>query len=100
MVIFFGLVLVALAIADSLASTTAHVKGEGLSPVNFILGHDNPLRSRQNYQQDYITGGDVVFTPDGNYYKVAWDTEDDFVVELDGRPNPRSKFNHIDSELF
>jgi len=79
---FSWLILAALAIAGSLASPTAHVKREGLGPANFILGRDNPLRARQNYQQDYTTGGDVIFSPDGNYYKVAWDTEDDFVVGI------------------
>ncbi|KAE8444725.1 hypothetical protein EG329_014285 [Mollisiaceae sp. DMI_Dod_QoI] len=91
MVAFSRLVLTALAIVGSLASPTANVERADSSPANFILGRDNNLRARQNYQQDYTTGGDVVFTPSGNYFKVAWDTQDDFVVGLGwttGSQNP------------
>jgi endo-1,4-beta-xylanase len=82
MVTFSRLILSAFAITGSLASPTANVERDALSPANFVLGRDNALRTRQNYQQDYTTGGDVIFSPDGNYYKVAWDTEDDFVVGI------------------
>ncbi|KAN0090026.1 glycoside hydrolase family 11 protein [Hyaloscypha variabilis] len=82
MIAFSRLVLAAIAFAGALASPTSHVEAKGLSSANFVLGRDNPLRARQNYQQDYTTGGDVVFSPDGNYFKVAWDTEDDFVVGI------------------
>jgi endo-1,4-beta-xylanase len=88
MVAFSNLVVAFFSIAGSLASPAVQVKREDLSPTNFILGRDSPLRRRAtvNYQQDYTTGGDVIFSPDGSYYKVAWDTEDDFVVGLGWTP--------------
>lgn len=82
MVTFSSLVVAALAFTGSFSSPTAVGKREDLSPADFVLGRDNALLPRQDYQQDYTTGGDVIFTPSGNYYKVAWSTQDDFVVGL------------------
>lgn len=44
----------------------------------------NDLVRRQNYNQDYVAGGDVIFTPSGTgTFEVQWSapsTSDDFVV--------------------
>lgn len=82
MVTFSNLVFAALVFTGSFASPTAVGKREGLGRADFVLGQNNTLLPRQDYQQDYTTGGDVIFTPSGNYYKVAWSTQNDFVVGL------------------
>lgn len=41
--------------------------------------------TRRLYQQDYVAGGDVIYTPNGNTFEVQWDapsSSDDFVVGL------------------
>ena len=49
---------------------------------DFVLGPHNDVRRRQatDYSQDYTTGGEVNFSPNGNSFTVTWDTTDDFVV--------------------
>ena len=79
MVSFSHLIISAFAITGSLSSPTASDKRE---PANFSVGGKNGLQARQNYQQNYQTGGDVIFSPSGNYFKVQWDTQDDFVCGI------------------
>ena len=52
------------------------------SPIDFTLRNANAIQRRQDYQQDYTSGGDVVYSPDGNYFDVKWDTQDDFVCGI------------------
>ena len=84
MVALFNLVAILSAVAGSLTSpvdpATRNLAERG--PADFVLGSENAVQRRQstNYDQDYTTGGDVVYTPNGNSFTVDWDTEDDFVV--------------------
>jgi endo-1,4-beta-xylanase len=84
MVAIFNLLAVLSAVARSLASpvdpATRGISTRG--PVDFVLGNENAVQRRQspNYDQDYTTGGDVVYTPNGNSFTVDWDTQNDFVV--------------------
>jgi len=83
MVAFSSLIVALSAIAKSLASPAADPVKRDIAargPQDFVLGRDNAVHRRQDYDQDYTTGGDVVYSPDGNYFSVDWDTEDDFVV--------------------
>lgn len=72
-------------VAASLASPTKLYQRDATTAKPFILERDHaPLCRRQspNYHQDYTTGGDVVYTPNGNSFTVDWETQDDFVVGL------------------
>lgn len=86
MVSLSGLAVVLFAIVRSLAAPTgpAAPVGRGLveergSP-DLVLGNKTDLARRQNYNQDYTTGGTVNYGPTSNGYWVTWNTEDDFVV--------------------
>ena len=46
---------------------------------DFELGGDH-LTRRQNYNQDYTTGGNVNFSPTSNGYSVSFSGASDFVV--------------------
>ncbi len=39
-------------------------------------------------EQDYTTGGDVIYNPSGHYFSVKWDmtSSEDFIVGSDGPP--------------
>lgn len=53
--------------------------------MNFVLQRNESSlvrRATPNYEQDYTTGGDVIYTPSGSSFTVDWSTEDDFVVGL------------------
>ena len=83
MVAFSSLIVALFAIAESLASPTQPVN-KGVterSPKDFVL-RKNAIhrRSTVDYDQDYTTGGTVDYSPDGDFFEVEWDTEDDFVV--------------------
>ncbi|KAK6598543.1 endo-beta-1,4-xylanase [Botrytis cinerea] len=62
--------------------------------MNFVLQRNESSlvrRATPNYEQDYTTGGDVIYTPSGSSFTVDWSTEDDFVVGLGwttGSTNP------------
>ena len=53
---------------------------------NFELRNHNLLSPRQNYEQDYQTGGDVVFTYTSDSFTVQFDDADDFVVGVGWQP--------------
>lgn len=53
---------------------------------DFELGNLNLLFRRQNYNQDYATGGDVVYTHTSNGFTVKFDDADDFVVGVGWNP--------------
>lgn len=53
---------------------------------DFELGNLTSLARRQNYQEDYSTGGDVVYTHTTNSYTVKFDAADDFVVGVGWNP--------------
>ncbi len=70
---------------------------------NFVLGGDHPLAvakrnaslaKRQNYVQDYTTGGDVQFSHDGNYFSLNFDTTEDFVVGIGWNPGSTTPITH------
>lgn len=81
MVAVSSLVVALVTIAGSLASPVGPVVAER-GPSDFILGPHNDVRRRQStdYTQDYTTGGDVSFSPNGNSFSVTFDTTNDFVV--------------------
>jgi endo-1,4-beta-xylanase len=90
MVSFTHLVVALSAIATSLAAPKV-----GSNPIkrdlekrapDFELRNLNALSRRQNYNQDYTTGGDVVYTHTSNGFTVDFDAADDFVVGVGWNP--------------
>ncbi|ATZ57598.1 hypothetical protein BCIN_15g01600 [Botrytis cinerea B05.10] len=86
-----------LLVTFSAISTSLAIPGSILpkrSPMNFVLQRNESSlvrRATPNYEQDYTTGGDVIYTPSGSSFTVDWSTEDDFVVGLGwttGSTNP------------
>lgn len=65
-------------------------------PHNFIMDADHPLmmarrnatlqRRGTNYEQDYVTGGTVNFSPGNGEFSVNWNTYNDFVVGVGWNP--------------
>lgn len=93
MVVFSSIALALSAVAGALATpfglgphTVEGLTGRG--PSNFTLGRDHILNKREtvNFDQDFTTGGDVIFTPNGNTFTVDWDTADDFVTGVGWNP--------------
>ncbi|KAL7908180.1 glycoside hydrolase family 11 protein [Trichoderma velutinum] len=81
----FSSILVALVgIGSSLAapldeSLNVNITERGAS--DFVLGGHNAVRrSAINYNQDYTTGGDVVYTHSNTGFAVNWSYPNDFVV--------------------
>jgi endo-1,4-beta-xylanase len=90
MVSFVHLVVSLSVIAGSLAApkaeTTPYKRDLEKRAPDFALGSPNPLSRRQNYNQDYKTGGDVVYTHTSNGFTVKFDAADDFVVGVGWNP--------------
>lgn len=82
----FAFSAVAGALANPLGLSPHTITSRG--PSNFTLGGDHVLNRRTtvNYDQDFTTGGDVVYTPNGASFTVDWDTSDDFVVGVGWNP--------------
>lgn len=84
MVSFSSLVAALVGITSSLAapldeSLNANVAERG--PHDFVLGGHNAVRRATiNYNQDYTTGGDVVYTHSNTGFAVNWSNPSDFVV--------------------
>jgi endo-1,4-beta-xylanase len=77
MVSFSHILVVASAIAGSLAAPAAEVSDNP----NFVLGAENNLVRRQSYSTDYTTGGSVNYSPgSAGSYSVSFSGASDFVV--------------------
>lgn len=89
MVAFSSLVVTLFAVTGALASPLLgpHISTER-GPSNFTLKRDHTLnrRANVNFDQDFTTGGDVIFTPNGASFTVDWDTTDDFVTGVGWNP--------------
>lgn len=80
----FSTIIVLTAIASALASPVTR----DLTLEDFVFRRNNSTglvrRGNPNYNQDYVAGGDVIFTPSGaGTFEVQWDaptSADDFVV--------------------
>lgn len=85
MVAFSSLVL---ALGTAVLSLAAPAPVSSPDGFNFTLmpRSGSGLGRRQSYQQDYTTGGDVVYSVSGNSFTVKWDTQDDFVCGLGWNP--------------
>jgi endo-1,4-beta-xylanase len=87
MVTFTHLVVAGWAMAVTLAAPTTETFQPALQSVNiedraapdFELGSDH-LARRQDYTQNYKTGGSVNFSPSNNGYSVSFSGAGDFVV--------------------
>jgi len=68
-------------ITGTLAAPAAETEAVYISDrsPDFELGGDH-LTRRQNYNQDYTTGGNVNFSPTSNGYSVSFSGASDFVV--------------------
>lgn len=90
MVSFSSLVVALVGIATTLAapldeSLNANLTERG--PSNFVLGGHNAVRRATiNYNQDYTTGGDVVYTHSNTGFAVNWSYPNDFVVGVGWNP--------------
>ncbi|KAM0445244.1 hypothetical protein ACHAPV_006815 [Trichoderma viride] len=86
----FSSFLAALAgIASSLAAPVEERNTDLIErgPHNFVLGgHNDVRRSAVNYNQDYTTGGDVVYTHSSTGFAVNWSNPQDFVVGVGWQP--------------
>lgn len=83
MVAFSSLVAALAGIASSLAAPVEERNTDLIErgPHNFVLGaHNDVRRSTVNYNQDYTTGGDVVYTHSTTGFAVNWSNPQDFVV--------------------
>lgn len=84
MVNFSSLLVALVGIGSSLAapldeSLNVNITERGAS--DFVLGGHNAVRrSAINYNQDYTTGGDVVYTHSSTGFAVNWSNPNDFVV--------------------
>lgn len=91
----FSSLLVALAgIASSLAAPVEERNTDLIErgPHNFVLGASNPVRrSAINYNQDYTTGGDVVYSHSNTGFAVNWSYPQDFVVCLPLKWQPQAE---------
>jgi len=74
MVAFTYLAVAAAAISGAIAAPTA-----GPDVPDFEIGSQN-LARRQDYNQNYRTGGNVNFSPTNNGYSVSFSGAGDFVV--------------------
>ena len=63
------------AIAGVLAAPVADLEAP-----DFMLGPGNRLDRRQDYNQNYKTGGNVNFSPSNSGYSVSFSGAGDFVV--------------------
>ena len=80
MVALTYIAVVSAAIAGTLAAPAADVAGPSQRDLpDFELGHHN-LARRQDYNQNYKTGGSVNFQPSSNGYSVSFSGAGDFVV--------------------
>ncbi|KAB5515484.1 glycoside hydrolase family 11 protein [Coniochaeta sp. 2T2.1] len=77
MVAFTYLAIVAAAVSRTLAAPAAEPYGPDLP--DFEVGSQN-LARRQDYNQNYKTGGSVNFSPTNNGYSVTFSGAGDFVV--------------------
>lgn len=83
MVAFSHLLAALAGIASSLAAPVEERNTDLIErgPHNFVLGGHNAVRrSTVNYNQDYTTGGDVVYTHSSTGFAVNWSNPEDFVV--------------------
>jgi hypothetical protein len=91
MVAFSSLALGLSTLAASLAVPTEPTER---GDYNFFMGPDHPLfarrnltaRSNTNFNQDYVTGGTVNYSPTTNGFSVSWNTQQDFVVGVGWQP--------------
>jgi endo-1,4-beta-xylanase len=75
MVAFTYLAVAAVAISGAFAAPAAY----GPDLPDFEVGSQN-LARRQDYNQNYKTGGNVNFQPNSNGYSVSFSGAGDFVV--------------------
>lgn len=73
-----NLVLAASVIAGVLAAPAADPAAD--APDFMLGGESGNLARRQNYNQDYTTGGSVNFSPASSGYSVSFSNAGDFVV--------------------
>lgn len=79
MVSFTYLSFVASAVCRAIAAPASAAEPEG--PPDFEIGFDtHHLARRQDYNQNYRTGGNVQFSPTNNGYSVSFSNAGDFVV--------------------
>lgn len=76
MVAFSTLALAASAVAGAFAAPTA----QPVDAPDFEFTSDKSLMRRQDYNQNYKTGGNVNFQPTNNGYSVQFSGAGDFVV--------------------
>ena len=77
MVAFTYLTIAVAAVSGALAAPAAEPYGPDLP--DFEVGSQN-LARRQDYNQNYRTGGNVNFSPTNNGYSVTFSGAGDFVV--------------------
>ena len=75
MITLSHLVLALAAVAGTIAAPAVD-----LDAPDFMLGPENNLARRQDYNQNYKTGGSVNFSPSNNGYTVSFSGAGDFVV--------------------
>lgn len=68
-----------LAFAISACTAAVAVPTADPNAPDFIIGPENLVR-RQDYNQNYKTGGNVNFSPTSNGYSVSFSGAGDFVV--------------------
>ena len=73
----FTYLAIAAAVTGALAAP--HVVAPNDDPADFEIGAHN-LARRQDYNQNYKTGGSVNFQPSSNGYSVTFSGAGDFVV--------------------
>jgi endo-1,4-beta-xylanase len=100
MVTFSSLVVALVGIASSLAAPLDESQNTDIAERgahNFVLGGHNAVRrSGINYNQDYTTGGDVVYTHSNTGFAVNWSNPEDFVV----RSHDSILFKFSDNNIF
>jgi endo-1,4-beta-xylanase len=83
MVAFSSLLAALVGITSSLAAPVEERSTDLVErgPHNFVLGAHNAVRRAAiNYNQDYTTGGDVVYSHTSTGFAVNWSYPEDFVV--------------------
>jgi len=94
-----SVIAAALAIPSPIGAT------EKRGDFNFHLTPDNPLsvarrnatlakRSNTNYNQNYVVGGGVSYSPSTNAFSVTWNTQSDFVVGVGWNPGSNAPITH------
>ena len=75
-----GLTRIAVAVTAIIGAMAVPAPVAGPDAPDFELGGGNHLEARQDYTQNYKTGGNVNFSPSNNGYSVQFSGAQDFVV--------------------